>query len=66
VLYFTESWFDLRSDMALVSKQRSVLQIAPVVQLANGSLRADRSMAVATPVNMLRLPFSGLPLCLCV
>ena len=66
VLYFTESWFDLRSDMALVSKQRSVLQIAPVVQLANGSLRADRSMAVATPVNMLRVPFSGRSLCLCV
>jgi hypothetical protein len=33
VLYFAENRFNLESDMALINNQRSVLQIAPVVQV---------------------------------
>jgi hypothetical protein len=50
VLYFAENRFTLAPDMALINTQRSVLQVAPVVLLSNGSLRADRSLAVAGPL----------------
>jgi hypothetical protein len=50
VMYFAENVYSLGSDMASINNQRSVLQVAPVVESADGWLHANRSGHVPLPL----------------